>query len=514
MRALLENIKGRIFVVTEHRGEKIEWEAGIYKTQFRPDFDLFEHLNQFWQHISPAEADHIFNLYRRIHDVMESGYEVQFLIVELIPEITELLNAHNFERVRMWWVYHTNIQIPEAVPAEYIGDLGRPGSREKTYIKSDYKDLITMTLILRAMVPVWGRFLEDNKTSVGNPFKEQTGLQLIGASDLFTSPAMAKLATYISSNVPNNRDIEARSGNINWQRVVVAGVGREDFDRYLLALTVIRKVIINDIRGHDANTSMVSYIYSFITSKMKNGDPTNREDTIQLKHIDRSGDNSRGSGNADGDGTYLENVQVQSAYTFGDTLAYEHFCATPLPILMRLCPEQGNAGLLNAFRQSLEWLGPQDLLNCQVLLTKYIMHPVVSPRAVNFLTRNAVMNLIAVAQSYAWLKGYPFIAAILSAKMTDVEGGGFQRVRLDPELIERLNGFYPYQTVKGKDRSVNPATAALDSLEKDFARSSWIFNLPETMLSAVLGSSPNRGVSCPPDFRSQLTKLIIEINAH
>lgn len=513
MRAKMEVISGRIYIVTSHHNEKIQWDAGIYKTQYKPDvLDLFEHINLYWAKLSEQETNYIWNLYKQIASVMESSYEVQFLIMELIPLITELLNAHEFDRVRTWWVYHTNIQIPATVPAEYIGVVGRPGTREQTYIKSDYKDLITLTLILRVMLPIWGRFLEEIKNSVGNVYKEQTSLQLIGASNLFTSPAMAKLSTYVSNNIPGNRDIEGRSKTINWQRVVVAGVGREDFDRYLLAMTVIRKVIINDIRGADQNTSMVSYIYSFITAKMKNGDSTNREDTIQLKAIDRSGDNSR-SGGGDSSGTYLENIQVQTAHPFGDILAYEHYCSDARAIMRRLCGANANDELLDVFLKASAWLSPTDIQKCQVTMTKYIVHPVISPRAVNFLTRNAVINLMAAAQTFAWVNGYPFISAIVTAKVTDVDAVSFQRVRVDAEKIEKIQAIYPYMTYRGKDRSVNPANFALDMLDKEFTRSSWIFNLPDAMMSVVLGSTPNRGVPCPPDFRSQLTAMIIKIDS-
>ena len=243
-------------------------------------YDIFHQINNYWASLPEKDQAYIFSLYKDITTIFESRWEQAALAIHLNQKIVALLDFHDYDTVFQWVLFKSDMAVPIIFDKEYIDSVDRQGTREQTYTRSDYTRLVTLSLILRTMVPIWGRYIELTRKNKGTDWKEFYAFQLINRSQLLSCPGFVKLRVYIDGNI--------RSMEMNPSKIVCTGVSTEDFAGWLLAIVTVRGLCVGDIRGIETKSHIVSYLFQYIRQKTHGTDGP-ADETIKSKVHDTKG---------------------------------------------------------------------------------------------------------------------------------------------------------------------------------------------------------------------------------
>lgn len=494
----------QVQLVLEHNGQCIYWDVSSYdKRCFTGEYDVCEHINAFWAKLPAYRQEKIFTLYLQIRDTYEEIYEATGLITELMPLVKGLFEEHPLEELETWVNFHSNIIIPDKFDEEYVASDEKPGSREKTYLKQDYRRLVILAIALRIMIPVWGEFIYRTKRETGTHFKEYYAYQLLNHTHLMHSAALEKLSTYSFHLIQADRPV---------YNIVISGVGTEDFPAWLLAMVMVRRLCMGDVRGVNPQTHLVTYIFNYINQKITGSSGGGNFATmVKGKEFESAVSDEHNA-------SRLEGYKIKLKASIGDIAIFEHYMDDPVRVAQRLKPTVDLA-LLTESLQTCRALQNEQILPQQVTLVQYVLKPAVSARGIMHLNKLQVLNGIAIAQTLLWEAGHTVLAALISAIATssDTEmmiSGLSSSARIPKELNEEIQTLFPYTKISAarkKTRNFNPVIHAIDELALLFGQRDWILTLAPDKIQQITGHEQVTRFGCPHDIKILLAKLIVEL---
>lgn len=488
-------------VVTEHNDEKIYWYVStLNKAVFETD-EVLRHINAYWARMPGFKQQIIFDTYRDIKEVLHNVYDTTQLITTLIPLITQLYEHHDLTELSTWVSFHSDIVLPSDMVETYVESDDDVRTREKTYVKEDYKGLILLSLALRPMIPIWGEFIYMTREDTGTGFKEFYAVKLINRTHLMESEPMIKLRTYVAHNIKADKPMFSN---------ILNSVGTEDFPMWLLSHVLVRKLCISELSCINNESTLISSIFNFITQKVMGNPPSSLADMVSSK------DFNRGNSNDENNISRLEAFKIKQKIAPGDIAIIEHVLNDPLSIARVINPNI-SPDLVNLFLTAAKPLDDYEISTCQVVLAQYILKKAVPPRGLMHVSKQRVIDAIAISQALIWDKYKP-IAAMMSAVVTGGDenrtSGIDSKVRIPPELMKELERVFPYTKVsisKKKGKIDNIAIKAIDELSSLLSARDWTLTLPDYMVEQVTGQPNLRRYSCPHDIKVLLAELILDI---
>ena len=488
-------------VVTEHNDEKIYWYVStLNKAVFETD-EVLRHINAYWARMPGFKQQVIFDTYKEIKDVLTNVYDTTQLITTMIPLVTQLYEQHDMTELSTWVSFHSDIVLPSDMVETYVESDDDVRTREKTYVKEDYKGLILLSLALRPMIPVWGEFIYMTREDTGTGFKEFYAVKLINKTHLMESEPMVKLRTYVAHNIKADKPMFSS---------ILNSVGTEDFPMWLLSHVLVRKLCISELSCINNESTLISSIFNFITQKVMGNPPSSLADMVSTK------DFNRGNSNDENNISRLEAFKIKQKIAPGDIAIIEHVLSDSLAVA-RIVNPNVSADLLHTFMQSAKALDDYEISTCQVVLAQYILKKAVPPRGLMHVSKQRVIGAIAASQALIWDKYKP-IAAMMSAVITgdgEMHTSGIDsKVRIPPEIMKELERVFPYTKVsisKKKGKIDNIAVKAIDELSSLLSARDWTLTLPDHMVEQVTGQPNLRRYSCPHDIKVLLAELILDI---
>jgi hypothetical protein len=484
----------------EHDGQKLEFDLGVFNKKALDNNDLPTLINEYWATLPGFQQQKIFDVLSRIRQTYELVSNTSALIVALLPNVKALYDELDLKRMHDWVTLRPDIHVPERFDAVYEQTDDKPFTRDRTYTRSDYLNLVVLALALRPMVPIWGEFMMRTVKDVGTDFKEAHAFSLLTQTHLMESAAMVKLKQYIKGNMQDEKPLT---------NAIVGGVAKEDYPDWLLSSVIVRRVSVGDLRGIEQNTNLVVTIHNDLMQKNSPTSGSNFGDPIRKKVFEGDEKNEHGI-------SRLENYKIKATHPQGDIEAIKHYMKDPFAVGKRLMPEL-NPGLLMQFLESTKALMTAQLWPCQIGLTQWVMAPVIPPRGIYHLDKVTTIRAFAVAQTYLWQHGHKQLAALLTALDSDnsmsfqqTGMGSMARIGDYGKEIEKL---FPYNQVSVKRRQTVPpnrATVAIDLLANDFNARDWILTLPDALAVELTGHHHHRRYSCPHEIKQLLSKIAIE----
>ena len=265
----------------EHDGAKLVWDISEYqiKSSFEKDDmykHMFSHINAYWARQNQTTQRSIFEVFSRIHDVFntlpssdDSTSRVDTINSQLYPLLDELYSYHPFKDLEYFVRYNSGIRIPgaEYLEAEFVENDDKNHTRNKTYTINDYIGLVTLILGLRLMVPVWGAYIKATGSVAGTKFKEYYALMLLDRAGISLSEPFVKLGLYIQERTP-------KDGN---KTAMIDFISSEDYPRWIMALLVVRKLCLADIRGEiEPSAVLVRHISRHVHERVMRTDTSYR----------------------------------------------------------------------------------------------------------------------------------------------------------------------------------------------------------------------------------------------
>lgn len=491
--------------VLEHDGEKINWNvAMIDKTSFKDDYDIFEQLNGFWEYIPKSKQDEIFAVYKEIRYLFDNVWDNDILTVKLYKSVADIYHFHELSDIRHWQDFHSNIIVPNGVFNDSFAESNENQyTKERTYLKDEYKSLVTLSIALRVMVPIWGEFISRTKKETGTVFKELYAYKLLSFSNIFRSEPMERLRLYVEHSLYVDKPKES---------AILGGISSEDFPSWILALVLVRRLSIGDVRGYDPKSLLIVTISHFIRQRVQ-GHDNSFIGAIRPKVVAGQGTDSETNI------SQLEGYKIKQELPAGDIAILGYYADNPNAMAVRICPNID----LNIVEKSListEQLINEQLWKPQIILIQLVMKQVIPPKGIMHLSKITCLRLMAVTQALLIHKKHYELAGLLSAiEQTNREelyvSGTESRARLTKEQSDQLEILYPHtRKPVGKQKLIkrtNSAIEAIDSLAIMFSERDWLLTLPQEYVGVVTGNDNNRKYYVPCNIKPKLADLAISL---
>lgn len=505
-------------VHVSHGGETVVFDLSYFENSKGGTFGLegdelgldpFSEINVYWSQLKEVDQLAIFNTYREIREVMDSDYEIKSLQEKLFLLLGKLMSYHSFEAMELFMRYNVVFSIPSDIEAVF--DLVANniiGTRERTYIREDYRQLIILSIALRPLGILWGEYINRVERVVGNVWKESNAFNLLIATWVLDSEPLKRLETYVKANVDA---MVAEQGSASLTSAIIAGIGSEDYPRWLLALTIMKRVVFADINNREDRSNIIQSIYGFIQNKLNNS-AASFKGRVNNKNLETD---------AGGDGSKLsifESYKAKIDVPIGEVAVAEFVFENPVLLAQQIEPTLTPETILKAI-EAARPLMSQRIMNGQLHLAQWIFSSVIPMRIIPYLEKSYVVTALAITSAVLYQRGFPSLAALASAYPIASEEGilqiGSDPVRIPKETLEKLDDYYPYArraTNKIPRKKPNPAQTAINNIYRRFSKNDWYVTLPEEWLKDVYGIEQNRTYSIQPDLKLRLTELIININ--
>jgi len=510
---------GTYDVLIKHQTEELVYSITeeVIKTSQKYGFDHFREINQYWAQCSPELQERIFDTYRRIYIVLNESADIQGMTRSLRPLAVELLELHTFEDVGYWIQLKSDLLVPSGIKRKFDEKIDTSWTREKTYLEDDYRQLVTLTLIMRVMIPVWEEFILRTKKETGPTFKEYQAFDLIEGSTAMKSQAMTRLKVFVVNTIPKDRSKDA---------AVFSGVSTEDFPDWITAVTVVKRLTSADIRGINSDHTLVTYLHNYIDQRSRSLE--NRTGKIKPKY---SGDSSGSDENSNH--SKLEGFKIKESIAEGDISSLRRYITytinqaygiepmTDLSLLRRLNPDEDMAALVRMSFESVKVLFNKVLTEEQVTIAAWVLANYISPQALPYLNKSDILGIVAIAQAYLWSKGHYSLAGLISAEPRNwLDSGGNviadTKSRMDAALVNEFGRKFPYlkrTSSRAKNvKSTNPSLTAIDTIIEGISCYQWTLTLPDPWIEILQGNVILVRYRIPENIRDLLARLIIELD--
>lgn len=508
-----------IYVETVHKGQVLRWST--VPQVFKPEVDVFKHINQYWSTLPVQTQDQIFEVFERIHKTYNDIWDQDRLMIALRPLVAELFYLHPQESIQFWVNLKSDILVPPSVKTRFDVNEGMIGTRERTYLVDDYKKLIALAISMRLMIPVWGEFINRGRKEFGTIYKEYQAYQLLAHSPVIDCEAMERLRTFIEHTIPKDHPIDG---------AIINAISREDFPVWVTSITVVRRLCYADVSGIDRDgSSLVTYLYNFIDNKVKT------IDSQMGKIMDKT--SSETSSDGENNLSKLEGFKVKQTVTSGDICSIQVFIEQaigyaikqsqtqvklekPNCLLSRMCEDEDFPTLVeNSFTAAITSLQNDKLTVPQVSLAGWVLSSLIPVRSLPYLSKIDVISMMAISQAYLWKNDYKDLAVLVTASPKESHNHGMHTIT-DARLLvskptrEEFSTYFPYMrrtSSRAKNiRPINLVTNSIDDISEQFSRYSWISNIPVSWTTDREIQNRSRFL-IPSNIREQLTKLVISL---
>ena len=163
----------------EHKGQQIPFSINAFtRTAFESTTEksqIFSHINRYIESLGEKAQDQIFQIYSNIKNIFDTVPEFEPAKRKLLDEVGILYQFFNYDSIANWLKYNSqDIVLPSTkhIRTEYTEIDDRNHTKDKTYILSDYVDLIVLIVQLRPMIFIWGEFIRKLSSATRTTFTE------------------------------------------------------------------------------------------------------------------------------------------------------------------------------------------------------------------------------------------------------------------------------------------------------------------------------------------------------
>lgn len=492
----------KLHCFAEHNGKKIQFNIGAYDRKLFEEYDVFEHINQYWSLCSAQKQDQIFECYKGFEAIFEAGLERDPLADALIEQIQKIQLLHPLSDMEYFLSMKAhNYFIPDVFEKEYKESTDRPGSREQTYIIDDYVKLVSLIMCLRPLIPIWGEYISRTRQDSGTLFKEYYAYKLLYGSQLAECDGIQKLIVYIQRALVNEKQTTA---------AIIRGISTEDYPIWILSLVLVRKLCVADIRGMDSRNTIITLLYRFIAMKIK-GTENSFNSTIKEKQFNESASD-------DSNLSRLESYKLRHELTPGDIVILEYSLRDPMDVAKRLAPTISEQLVYDSLH-GCQKLYEINITDMHLTLLQWVFKPVMSPRGIMYLSKSTIIQCLGVCQAVLIHRGHYVLAGLSAATYSQSDGsmtitGVDSRARIPKEMLEKINQIYPFDRRAGsrnKVRTQNQVMVAMDQFADSIAKHSWLLTAPEAYWPMMNAGYNSRRFAIPHEMKVLIAAFIIEI---
>lgn len=464
MRYLLDDGLMKNVISMEHQGEVITWSIKTYRSLV-VNKNLITDINHYWSLLPMESQTEIFRIYKSIYNAFEEIELVKRLDIRLTELVSQLFEYHKFEDIVDYYNKHSKIKLPSTLKDTYASRH----TRELTYLRHEYYELVCLTIVMKVMIPVWGSYVGEIGSETGSYYKEYRAAGLLRDANVVKSHAYERLMEYITTYWNGNTDAHSSAA-------IVAGLDDNQVPNWLMGNVLVRHIatgeliqLDNPIEPQIIITSIFNYIDHLSKTMDKQFGGQIREKGLE----NQPGDDDNTS--------VAENYKIKQEISEGIIVAHEVHLMTKLEsILNRLdstCPVEKLQETIDNFNNNFK--GNFVVYPLQLAITQWVLDPIVTARILKYVKFEALINAYHVAYTLLQHWGYKHVAILMYAQQTRTNVmSNVVRRQVTDEQLDKLVELYPYaqnSTLKRKPskRDSNVAAAAIKYLVVPLYQSWW-----------------------------------------
>ena len=487
--------------VMEHNGKELEWD--ITKLSRTPILtknasgdsvdESFKEFNMFMETLPEEKQDELWDIYVDIHEYIDTVFDIEKLTKLLQKSVKCIYDVLIYEDINDFMIKNDLIIVPESIMEDYTETSH---FKEATYLKSHYRDLISLVVTLRPMVPIWGKWLQIIYSPISPNFKEYYALKILFQTDLFETPPVKRLQSYISKML---------DGPIDNGAAILEGLGTAELEEYMLANIFIRRLAVGEVNS-DKPSHLIGNVYGYISNNIQR---SNRKFGGARSKIPKSA-----GGTGEEDPSNLERYKIKPDVTTFDIELPNVYALDTLLVAQGVAgdiPEElVTACITNASSLTV------DLSQHHMLLCQWILANTIAVNSIPSLRKDSLLSCIAACQAILWHWGFKDIAILMTATEFNSDDYFDQsaKERITAAQLEVLEEIFPYSVKEDTARKSNPAYIAIGLLAKTTQPRQWLSNHPAFMeeFYQSIRLAGSDCVAAPPAFARQLADLIIKLN--
>ena len=539
-------------------GKKLVWSIKQARETRRGDDDVddiakdvFYYLNGYWESLSLSVKGKIFDLYSKIKVVLDENETLSGLDKAIRPLITELMSLHKLDDIEKWLMHSSDITIPTTLPEVYARGAVQ-GTADKTYTRNDYIKLASYSVGIRAMVPVWGEYINVVREAIGDNFVDMHSLNLLGRTEYIDCDAFNRLLQYVKAFIPEDDDLAS---------AVLDRVGRQDFPEWVASTTIIRRIAMTDVRGWsnvarpNNNPLLLATLHKYVSSRIKHYDSSflgkirNAEESRAASNKGSDDNTSLLEGfkerprNSDGEIAekmifwqgvmdHLHNPNARVPFCLlhpivGDVVPHDRQVLLKFADLFRRykMQEVGRMGVVKNYGSG----GIYIIHDWQATLANLVLYSqgteriYMNARTLDDADRTVGFDALIMACSWLWVNGFRDIAVLLSCYERHEPVDPFEVMQFQPisiKTMEQLDLTYPYKVVhrekgsKSQPVEVNVGLQAIDAIIKEMTTYQLYSHMTSRELTSIFPERADRGATDVVDFpfnlRERLAQLAIK----
>ena len=426
-----------------------------------------------------SKADNSFNVLVRILEYAKVSAEYHILMGELhdniismsdidisnaLSKIIGLLPIEKIEEFLSMENYKSPINLMEVFNEDIIRN--KEGSREQTFTRQDYRDLVKMSILLKMIVPILSRYIYiyDIDMSSSGSIKVYRLVDRIDA--IRTLPAYEKMAAFVSKNIGGDDSIT----ELDVSRILNKNITRTKFDQFIITSIIMFLGVVGTPDADTVQHSMVSDMSRLCKNK------TALSKNVMLNNTNISSDED--DSNAATTDTYTSVSEIPIGYVEEYIYSYGPIPASPwnnYTAISSLDNIRSQISIPIDDKYIQEALAIKDTLinrkldRSQRAIICWLGFSVIESKYLSYLEKEITVNFRIL--TYAMLKthGINSIANIMLSTIYD-DGIFISKVntqKASDELEEVLTNMYKKLSVNKKSKTRGLGLFGLDSIESE-----------------------------------------------
>lgn len=487
----------------EHNGETVVFVFSTFKKDnFADNNEVFKHINAYWAGQTEPFQKRVFNIFKEIEDCFDDILNKDLLTDRLKDYVKDLYLLHPMQTMKLWVINYSGLVIPPGFKETYVADADRNTTVDKTYIRDEYRELLTLSLMLRLMVPIWATYVRHIRSHTGNGLKELQAFRLLEKTEIPDSVPVVKLMQYIQANI--------RKENAS---IPVSFISEDDFPYWVMTLTCVRRLCVGDLQSKNPKANLVTLISNFIDTKTNYNDG-DFSHTVQTKTTgDFGGDENKIS--------TMECFRVNTEISVGESEEIQFSMEDIYQVADKVCVGLPRA-LLDHCLTTSAILNQHIIFQPQKSLMSWVLKDATPPEGIDFLDKPTQVRCLGLTQAVLWFKGFEYLA-LLSTAVAPTEPGHRvahmpTKTRVSEELQKRLREVFPHVRViqhrKTPSREECFITSDIELITNDLANYAWRGTASPDMIKKVFGPDTQSRITIIPEIRVKLTELAIAVGSN
>lgn len=423
---------------------------------------IYEHVNQYIAALPIEDQTALYELILETY-VREqtTSYSDKSVVRELELRIKRAAEILNYERWKAWFrQFSDTVLVPHDLQEHFIYDPDLGTTREKTYVKSEYVDLIALIIYIRALSPLYVEYYNYMVRGKITKHGAYLVLRLLVESDIYESPEIHKLRQYIEANQQTLVGVTK-----NEHLIIGAGLCDDDALDYLIAEVIFNKLFVIDFFSKQCN--IISFIFQ--TIKYKGNFASTNNSAITAK-------SPRGDPDRD-DHSYFEDYRKTTSVPIGTVVEIQMALNDPVLLARDLGYHDFDFDL---YYRDLENIGPLlkgQIDTIQIYILGWFLGRTINPRALFYLERRKIAELLIFAKTALIHSNHALIGLLLGSvrspetKYINV----VMRNTLKPQLVQNLRRHFRFAMQETRaDKKDSVIERTISEICKEIINSIWM----------------------------------------